>query len=78
MLAREAALVAEARAAIVRGQPESALRAIRVARSLPSHRLGPEELSVEAQALQALGREDEAREADSSLRKQFPESALAR
>lgn len=77
-LAREAALVAEARGALVRGDPQGALRSIHAARLLPSHQLGPEELAVEAQVFRALGREDEAREADSTLKKQFPESALAR
>jgi hypothetical protein len=77
-LAREAALVAEARGALVRGDAESALRAVRAARMLPSHQLAPEELAVEAQALRALGRDDDAKEADSTLRRQFPESALAR
>jgi len=77
-IAREASLVAEARGALVRGDPMSALRIVRVARALPSHRLGPEELAVEAQALHALGRDSEARETDATLRTQFPESALAR
>jgi hypothetical protein len=77
-LAREAVLVAEARGALVRGDPHSALRSIHAARLLPSHQLGPEELAVEAQAFRALGREEEAADADSQLRKQFPESALAR
>jgi TolA-binding protein len=45
---------------------------------LPSHQLGPEELTVEAQALRALGRDDQAKDVDSTLRKRFPESALAR
>jgi hypothetical protein len=77
-IAREASLVAEARGALVRGDPMAALRIVHVARGLPSHRLGPEELSVEAQALRALGRDEEAHETDVALRKQFPESALAR
>jgi hypothetical protein len=77
-LAREAALVAEARGALVRGDAESALRAVRAARVLPSHQLGPEELAVEAQALRALGRDEDAKEADSALRRQFPESVFAR
>jgi hypothetical protein len=77
-LDREAALVAEAHGALVRGQPQAALRAIRAARSIPGHRLGPEELSVEAQALRALGRDEDAQAADKLLRKRFPESALAR
>ena len=77
-LAREASLVVEAREALGRGDPQSALRAIRAARMLPSHQLGPEELAVEARALRALGRDDQAKEVDSTLRKRFPESALAR
>jgi len=78
LLAQETALVVEARAALARGDAQGALRGIRAARALPSHRLAPEELSVEAQALRAIGREDEARDADAILRKQFPESALGR
>jgi hypothetical protein len=78
LLGQETALIIEARAALSRGDAQGALRAVRAARALPSHRLAPEELSVEGQALRALGRDDEARDADSMLRKQFPESALAR
>ena len=77
-LAREAAFVAEARGALKRGDPASCLRAIRAARVVPSHQLGPEELALEAQAFRALGREDDARDSELQLRKQFPESALAR
>jgi hypothetical protein len=78
LLTQEAALVSEARDALMRGDPPAALRAVKAARALPSHRLAPEELSVESQALRALGREDDARETDSALKKQFPESGLAR
>ena len=78
LLVREATLVVAAREALVRGDPQAALRDVRAARTLPSHRLAPEELSIESQALRALGREDDARDADSTLKKQFPESALAR
>jgi len=77
-LAREASLVVEAREALGRGDAQAALRAIHAARMLPSHQLGPEELTVEAQALRALGRDDQAKDVDSTLRKRFPESALAR
>jgi len=77
-LAREASLVVEAREALGRGDPQSALRAIHAARMLPSHQLGPEELAVEARALRALGKDDQAKDVDSTLRKRFPESALAR
>jgi hypothetical protein len=77
-LAREASLVMQARAALVGGDAPAALRAIHAARMLPSHELAPEELSVEAQALRKLGKDDQAKDVDSALRKQFPESALAR
>jgi hypothetical protein len=75
---REAALVAEAHAAMMRGDARSALRMVHAARALPSHALGPEELALEAQALRTLGRDDDARDAETSLKKQFPDSALAR
>ncbi|HEY1695053.1 MAG TPA: hypothetical protein VGG39_22955 [Polyangiaceae bacterium] len=75
---REASLVAEAHAAMMRGDARSALRSVRAARTLPSHALGPEELALEAQALRALGRDDDARDAETRLKKQFPDSALAR
>jgi len=77
-LGREASLVAQAHAALLGGNPHAALRAIRAARLLPSHVLEPEELSVEAQALRGLGHDDQARGVDSTLKREFPESALAR
>jgi hypothetical protein len=77
-LAQEASLVAQARAALVRGDPRLALQAIQTARTLPSRQLVPEELTVEAQALRALGREDDANQADAVLKARYPESALAR
>ncbi len=76
-LAREASLVAQARAALSLGDPQSALRAIREARALPSKQLVPEELAVEEQTLRALGRNDEANGINVMLRLQYPESALA-
>ncbi len=78
MLAREASLVAEARGALGRGDPRTALRAIRSARALPSRQLVPEELAVEEQSLRALGQSDEANGIDVQLRLQYPEAALAR
>jgi hypothetical protein len=78
VLAREASLVAEARGALGRGDPRTALRAIRSARALPSRQLVPEELAVEEQALRALGQSDEANGIDVQLRLQYPEAALAR
>jgi hypothetical protein len=77
-LAREASLVAEARSALGRADPRSALHAIRAARALPSRQLVPEELAVEEQALRALGQTDEANGIDVQLRLQYPEAALAR
>jgi hypothetical protein len=77
-LAHEASLVAEARGALGRGDPDSALRAIRAARALSSRQLVPEELAVEEQAMRALGQSDEANGIDVQLRLQYPESALAR
>jgi hypothetical protein len=78
LLAREASLVSEARRELGRGDPRSALRAIRAARMLASRQLVPEELAVEELALRALGQSDEANGIDVQLRLQYPESALAR
>jgi hypothetical protein len=77
-LAREASLVAEARAALGRGDAEAALHAIRAARALSSRQLMPEELAVEEQALRAIGQSDQANGIDVQIRLQYPESALAR
>jgi hypothetical protein len=77
-LAREAALVADARAALAGGDAQGALRIVRSARALPSPQLVPEELAVEGQALRMLGSADEARGVAETLRTSFPESALAR
>jgi hypothetical protein len=77
-LAREAAFVAEAHAALLRGDPNGALRAIASARAVAGPQLVPEELAVEGQALRALGRTDEANANDVALRLLYPESALAR
>jgi hypothetical protein len=77
-LAREAELVAEARGAVVRGQPAAALSAIHAAQALPGHALEPEELSLEVRALRALGHLDAANAADARLRTQYPDNALSR
>jgi hypothetical protein len=77
-LSLEASLITEARAALVRGDALTALRKARAARSLPVRQLVPEELTVEALALRALGRESEASSVDQALRADYPESALAR
>jgi hypothetical protein len=77
-LAREAAFVAEAHAALLHGDPNGALGAIASARAVATPQLVPEELAVEAQALRALGRTDEANANEVTLRLLYPESALAR
>jgi hypothetical protein len=78
LLAREASLVADARKALSRGDARAALTLVRQARALPSPQLVPEELTVESQALRALGQADEATGVDFTLKTQYPDSALAR
>lgn len=77
-LAREARLVGEARALLAAGNAQAALARVRAARAMPSPQLVPEELTVEAQALRALGQADEASGVSATLRSQFPDSALAK
>jgi hypothetical protein len=77
-LAREASLVSDARKALSRGDARAALSLVRQARALPSPQLVPEELTVESQALRALGQADEATGVDFTLKTQYPDSALAR
>jgi hypothetical protein len=75
---REAALVAEARGSLVRGDALGALRTIRAAGSVSSRALEPEELSIESRALRVLGRDAEAAEVDVELRSRYPDHALSR
>jgi hypothetical protein len=77
-LAREASLLEDARSALGRGDGSSALQMVRRLRALPAGQLVPEELAVEAQALRALGLNDDANEVDATLRTRFPDSALGR
>jgi hypothetical protein len=77
-LTHEASLIAAARSALASGNAPEALRLVRSARSMPAPQLVPEELTVEAQALRALGNADEARGVDAALHSQYPDSALAR
>lgn len=74
-LLREASLVGEARSALIRGEPEAALTAVRAARR-EGKNLEPEELSIEARTLRALGREGEAAQLDATLRTRYPSHAL--
>jgi hypothetical protein len=77
-LAEEARLVTAARAALVAGDPQRALALVRATRTLSTRALEPEELGLEARALNALGRTDEAAATDLLLRRRYPDSALAR
>ncbi|MBX3199309.1 MAG: hypothetical protein KF894_14345 [Labilithrix sp.] len=77
-LAEEARLVTEARAALVRGEPDLALALTRSTRRLAARALEPEELALEARALRALGRTDEALATELTLRRRFPSHALSR
>jgi len=76
-LAREARMVSEARGALHRGEPETALKIVRAARQQQGARLVPEELTVEAQARRAMGDEAGAQRAEADLAGKFPEQALA-
>jgi hypothetical protein len=76
-LAREARMVSEARGALHRGEPETALKIVRAARNQQGARLVPEELTVEAMALRAMGDEAGAQRAEADLAGKFPEQALA-
>lgn len=77
-LSEEARLVTEARAALVRGEPDVALALARSTRRLAARALEPEELALEARALRALGRTDEALATELTLRRRFPSHALSR
>jgi hypothetical protein len=77
-LAREASMLAEARNALIRRDALSALQIVRGIRALPARQLVPEELAVEAQALRALGLNDDANAVDVTLRSRFPDSVLGR
>ncbi|HEY1955299.1 MAG TPA: hypothetical protein VGH28_06795 [Polyangiaceae bacterium] len=75
-LAQEARMVSEARGALHRGEPATALRIVRAARGTHGARLVPEELTVEAQALRAMGDEAGAKRAEAELSGRFPEQDL--
>ncbi len=75
-LALEARMVSEARGALHRGEPETAIRIVRAARSQAGARMVPEELTVEAQALRAMGDEAGAQRAEADLAGKFPEQAI--
>jgi hypothetical protein len=77
-LSQESVLILEARGALRRGDAEAALASLDAARRLGSHSLAPEELSVRARTLRALGRNAEAADAEGLLKTRYPEQKLAR
>ncbi len=77
-LAEEARLVTAARTALVAGDAARALVLVQATRKLSARALEPEELGLEARALRALGRADDAAATELVLRRRYPESALAR
>jgi hypothetical protein len=77
-LAREASLLAQARAALARGDAPAALHTVHATLGIGARQLVPEELAIEAQALRALGRTEDAAAVEARLRARFPESGLAR
>jgi flagellar hook-length control protein FliK len=77
-LAEEARLVTAARSALVAGDAARALALVQATRKLGARALEPEELGLEARALRALGRADDAAATELVLRRRYPESALAR
>lgn len=72
---REARLVAEARAALLRGDPALAVTKVHAAQALPVRQLEPEELRVLAKALHALGDEKGASRAQTELVMHYPSEA---
>lgn len=76
-LARERRVLDAARAAIVRGNPEEALRAIsRHEERYPDGRLVEEREALAVQALAASGRDEEARDRAGVFEARFPNSLL--
>jgi hypothetical protein len=77
-LAEEVRLVTEARHALLADEPTRALDSVRRARHLRTRALEPEALRLEARALRALGRADDALAVELELRSRFPDNALGR
>lgn len=77
-LAEEARLVTAARNALVAGDAARALALVQNTRKLSARALEPEELGLEARALRALGRADDAAATELVLRRRYPDHALAR
>jgi hypothetical protein len=76
-LEQEGVLILEARGALRRGDAEAALASLDAARRLGAHKLAPEELSLRARTLRALGRNAEAADAEGLLKTRYPDQKLA-
>lgn len=76
LLSKEVALVAEARRELLVGDATAALKSVRTARALEARQLEPEEMSLEARALRALGRDAEAAKIENQLRSSYPDTTL--
>lgn len=77
-LMREAALVAEARGALLRSDAEAALASLDAARRVGLRDLEPEELSLRARSLRVLGRDAEAADIERTLKSRYPDHFLSR
>ncbi|MEO7109626.1 MAG: hypothetical protein ABI183_04225 [Polyangiaceae bacterium] len=78
MLSRETSLVSEARRDLLVGDADAALKTVRTARALEVRQFEPEEMSLEAKSLRALGRDTEAAKIESQLRTMYPNQTLGR
>ncbi len=76
-LGEEARLLTAARKALLDGDPGGCLALVHATRKLGARALEPEELNVEARALRALGRIDDAVATELVLRRRYPDSVLA-
>ena len=74
----EAALVSQARTAIVQGRAGAALDVLDLAARESSHNLEPEELSLRIRALHLLGRDTEANHVEELLKTKYPDNFLSR
>jgi len=77
LLMHEAALVSQARTAIVQGHPAAALDVLDLAAQDSSHSLEPEELSLRVRALRLLGRDAEALRVEETLKARYPGNFLS-
>jgi hypothetical protein len=77
-LAEEARLLTDARTALMHGDAARALALVQATRRLGTRALEPEEMGLEARALRALGRADDAAATELVLRRRYPAHALAK